>query len=209
MRFTALLLLALTVLSSTAQQSHEEVVQLVRHATHTTAEPTIATPLKRGEASATQVIAVVFPTQDSAQLVVMERNQAEELHIAASSKVFYWPNPNYNVFIAGLDTVGSDRFALRLAVREGCARGLRIHRFALRDGTWMVVGRDSTTPKCMDSGIETDWAESSNYLTGKSEKSIFKNGQPNEVVRTKAPRAAFPLSEFPPATPNDDYEELQ
>ena len=183
---------------------------LLRQLTDTTIEPFFAIPSKRGDVSATQVIAVVFPTQDSARIVVVGRSQAGEPHIAASSRVFgYYPSANWSSFIASLETIGSDRFALTFATREGCARSLRTHRFALRDGRWMVVGRDRSAPKCTERGIETDWAVSSNYLTGKSEVSSFKNNRPYKVVRTKAPRRAFPLSEFPPTPPNDDYDEAQ
>jgi hypothetical protein len=60
-----------------------------------------------------------------------------------------------------------------------------------------------------DNGIEQDFSETTNYLSGKAMRTVFSGAKTSKNIRLINPRKAFPLSDFPPNGPEAAYAELQ
>ena len=174
------------------------------------APPLVATQPNSHPQFRSPVFALIFPKAGAAQLVVLSRGEGEAGSVVASSRQFgYEPTANYGAAIEGLEAQSPGSFSLHVTVREGCARGVRTHKFAIRGGIWTVVGRDASGPKCTDAGVETAWSTSANFLTAKAERTRYVNNMPAGRRTVSATRPAFSLSEFPPKEYDPDYDELQ
>lgn len=102
-----------------------------------------------------------------------------------------------------------DRLELSLSSRSGCARSSVPHRFAFRQGGWVVAGLDTDAMPCTEKGVEPDWAESANYTLGKTVRTVFERSGTSKSVRSSGTRRPLPLSSFPPNGPETAYAELQ
>ncbi|HEY9193877.1 MAG TPA: hypothetical protein VIO81_13485 [Methyloversatilis sp.] len=171
-------------------------------------EPAVATSRTEDAARPTRVFAVVFPTEATAQLVVLDRDDTGAYRPAARSRRFpYSAQANYGASMEAIHSTATDRFAVEFSFRQGCARGSSTHRFAFRSGQWVTVGLDRTSLKCTDDGVEQDWRSSENFLAGQREWTRYVKDKPVQSSRKPTSRRAFPIEAFPPSGP--DYQELQ
>lgn len=208
MRLALAVFLALAAVSSLAQSIPTAATNLLRELSRPGVESVVASTPNQSIAAHYPIVALVFPRENAASIVVLDEDGAGKVRVVAASKDFgYYESGNYTATPNEFASNGPDRFYFEVSFRAGCARGTRTHRFALRDGAWMVVGLDQSVLTCSDDAVVQDWKSSENFLTGKVERTVFANDKPYRTVRKASMRKAFPLSAFPPNDP--DYEELQ
>ena len=192
-----------------AQLAPEPALKALRAQAMPGTEPLIA-EMAVNTNTAMPVAAIVRTSADSVALLVAAEARPGVFEIVARSRPFTVPlTSNYGTSIELFRFNAPDRLELALSSRSGCARGSVTHRFAFRQGTWAVTGLDVETLRCTDSGVEPDWNESANYISGKAVRTVFGRSGASKSVRSSSARKAFPLSEFPPKGPETAYAELQ
>ena len=154
--------------------------------------------------------AIVQLTRTSAAILIASAVRPGEFGVVARSRAFsFAQEANFGVSVEAFRFTPPDRIELSLSARDGCARHVATHRFVLRHGTWLVSGLDMSAMRCTDHGVDQDWSESSNFLTGQAVRTSFAPSKPPSTVQGRASRPPFPLSEFPPRGPESAYAELQ
>ena len=154
--------------------------------------------------------AIVRIDLDAVALVVAAETRPGVFEIVARSGRFTVPlESSYGTAVELFAFDAPDRLSLSLTSRSGCGRSAVTHRFALRRGEWVVTGLDIDTVRCTDDGVEPDWSESANYITGKTVRTVHTRAGAAKRVQTAGARRAFPLSKFPPDGPESAYAELR
>jgi hypothetical protein len=172
-------------------------------------EPVVAVSTHAAPRPAT-VAAIVQLAADSVALVVASEVRAGAFEVVARSKPFTLSREaNFGAWVESFRFIAPDRIELSFTSRSGCARTLTTHRFVLRDGTWLVTGLDTSSPRCTGSNVELEWTESANYLTGTTIRTTLHPSKPPREVRRKGVRKPFPLLDFPPSGPESAYAEMQ
>lgn len=141
-------------------------------------------------------------------LVRRDRNGHHEV-VARSAPIGGLRGSNFGFGIELFRFNAPDRLELVLSARAACARALYTHRFALRQGRWQVTGLDVEMPRCAAGGIEVDWTESANYLSGKTHRTTFTRTGTSRATSSPAARYPFMLADFPPPGPEGVYREMQ
>ncbi len=173
------------------------------------AEPLLAEPPP--VAATHPLVAAIVPLPTGKAAIAISGAVRPGTHeIVARSKPFTWSREsNFGASVEDFRFSAPDRIELTFSARDGCARRSSTHKFALRRGVWLVTGLEESVMRCTDHGIEQDWTESANYLTGKAVRTTFAPSKPAKVTQGQASRRAFPLSEFPPPGPERAYAEMQ
>lgn len=174
------------------------------------AEPMLAD--RGGDVSAPQpyFAALVEKPAGVMRLVLVRRDRSRQHEVVVrSAPIGGLRGSNFGFGIEVFRFSAPDRLELALSARASCARSLYTHRFALRHGRWQVTGLDVEMPRCAAGGIEVDWTESANYLSGKTRRTTFTRTGALRVTTSPAARPPFPLAEFPPLGPEGIYRELQ
>ncbi len=157
-----------------------------------------------------RVAAIVPRSAHTAAIAISGAVRPGTHEIVARSKPFTWSREsNFGALVGDFRFSAPDRIELTVSARDGCARRSSTHKFALRNGVWLVTGLDESALRCTDQGVEQDWSKSANYLTGKAVRTTFSASTPAKVTQGPATRRAFPLSEFPPPGPERVYAEMQ
>lgn len=206
MRIVLALIFAITTTASQADDPSATVSRFLKSRYQSIDEPVVAEMRNQlGDTS----FAVIFPTDNTATLLVLNSAQGASMRVIAQSKAFgFYPKANFGAtWINELVSKHKDKFSLELSYRGTCGPTVNKHHFALRRGLWMTVGLDKTTFKCADDGIVQDRTSTENFLTGIIETIDFKNDKPQRTVRTASKRKPFPLTQFPPNT--SEYSLLQ
>lgn len=201
----------LVVVSGTtlAQPPSAKLPEVIRSMAIAGTEPIIAEATQPTTQQKT-VAAIVQVTTDAAVIVVASEGREGIFEVVARSKPFALSREsNFGGWVEEFRLLSKGRLELAITSRNGCARKAITHRFALRDGVWLVSGLDSAVMKCTDNGVEQDFSETTNYLSGKALRTVFSKVKTSKNIRLKSPREAFPLSEFPPNGPEAAYAELQ
>lgn len=192
-----------------AQPTPEKLPDVIRSLAKAGTDPIVAESTHATEKQKT-IAAIVQLTSNTAAIVVAVEVKAGLFELVARSKPFALSREsNFGGWVEDFRLVGQDRLELGITSRHGCARKATTHRFSLRGGTWLVSGLDSTVLRCTDNGVVEDFSETTNYLNGKSIRTVFAQAKAPRTVRLTSPRKAFPLSEFPPDGPEVAYSELQ
>jgi len=158
----------------------------------------------------TTVAAIVHLTKTSAAIMIARETRTGAYEVIARSRSFALSREsNVGAWIEEFRFAPPDRIELSLTSRSGCARSVATHRFALRNGVWLVTGLDVSAMRCTDDGVEQDRTESANYLTGRVVRTTFTSSKPPKTTHGPATRGAFPLSEFPPDGPEVVYAEMR
>lgn len=204
--FACLLVFSGTAL---AQSAPEKLPAVIRALIHGATDAVIAESSHASEAQKT-VAAIVQLNPGTAAIVVAAAPLAGEFELVARSKPFALSREsNFGAGLEDFRLTGQDRLEFTLSSRDGCARKTRTYRFALRAGRWLASGLDSTAMRCSERGVVEDFAETTNYLTGRSSRTVFVQAREPQHIRLTSPRQAFPLSAFPPNGPEAAYLELQ
>jgi hypothetical protein len=96
---------------------------------------------------------------------------------------------------------GAERFSVQINYRGGCGTSFDRYRFALKEGGWVVAGRDSQHASCgaRGEGAGASREERSvNFLTGRVEERDYQHGK---LVSQRTHVDTFPrfaLSDFDP-----------
>jgi hypothetical protein len=192
-----------------AQPPSEKLPDVIRSMARAGAEPIVAEATHASTQQKT-VAAIVQVTTDTAIIVVASEGRDNKFAVVARSKPLALSREsNFGAWLEEFRLLSKDRLMLVIASRNGCARKVITHRFALRDGIWLVSGLDSAVMRCADNGVEQDFSETANYLSGKAIRTVFSGAKTSRNIRLTNPRNAFPLSEFPPNGPEAAYAELQ
>lgn len=192
-----------------AQPLQQHIPDVIRSLAKAGTEPIIAESTHATGKQKT-VAAIVQLTTHTAAIIVAAEVKAGRFEVIARSKPFALSREsNFGAWVEELRLMGHDRLELGLSSPNGCTRKLITHRFALRDGMWLVSGLDSAVMRCTDNGVDQDFSETTNYLNGKTIRTIFSQAKASKSTRLISPRKAFPLSEFPPNGPEAAYAELQ
>lgn len=195
--------------ASIAQPSSEKLPDVIRSIAIAGTEPIVAEATHAASRQKT-VAAIVQVTTDAAVIVVASKGRNIGFEVIARSKPFALSREsNFGAWVEEFRLLSKDRLQLAIGQRGGCARKVITHQFALRDGIWLVSGLDSVVMRCTDNGVEQDFSETSNYLSGKAIRTVFSEAKAPKIARLTSPRKAFPLSEFPPKGPEAGYAELQ
>lgn len=156
------------------------------------------------------VAAIVRLSAHTAAIAISAESEPGTYKLVARSKPFTLSQEsNFGSWIEDFRFNSPDRIELSFTVRDGCANRSITHRFALRNAVWLVVGLDESVMLCTDNGIEQDWNESTNYLTGKAVRTAFSPSKAAKSSQHRTSRSAFPLSEFPPTGPERAYAEMR
>ena len=194
---------------SPAQPAHAAPLDAIHSLSSAGSEAVVAVSASASP-TPTTVAAVVRLAKDSVALVVAREVRAGAYDVVARSKSFTLSREaNGGAWIESFRFIAPDRIELSFTSRSGCARALTMHRFVLRDGTWLVAGLDTSSPRCTDNGVELAWTESANYLTRTTLQTLFAPSRKPQEQRRKGARQPFPLSEFPPDGPESAYAEMQ
>lgn len=155
--------------------------------------PSVRAPVIAALGLSDASIAVVFPTEESAQLVVLSAAA-----IAVQSARFdFFPNANYGaMWIDAIEGRGTAGFVVKIRTRQTCGAGVYDYRFARRGGVWVVSGLDRAESKCSDAGILPAWHKSINFLGGRIRFTQYVDGQPQKVVSQTKAFPSFPLVDF-------------
>lgn len=155
--------------------------------------------------------AALVEKPDSVMRLVLVRRDRSGQHevVARSAPIGGLRGSNFGFGVEVFRFSAPDRLELTLSARASCSRSLYTHRFALRQGRWHVTGLDVETPRCTAGGIEVDWTESANYLSGKTRRTTFTRTGGSRSTNSPAARPPFPLAEFPPLGPEGIYREMQ
>lgn len=172
-------------------------------------EPIIAES-PRNSATPHTVAAIVQLSAEKAAITIAGEVKPGVYEVVARSRPFNLSREsNFGAWIEEFRFNAPDRIELSFTARGGCASRSFTHRFALRNEVWLVVGLDETVMRCSDNGVEPDWTESSNYLTGKVVRTTFSRSKPAKPIHGRTTRSPFPLSGFPPTGPERVYAEMQ
>lgn len=192
-----------------AQPSSEKLPDVIRSMALAGTDPIVAEATIAATRKMT-VAALVQVATDAAVVVVASKGRNDRFEVVTRSKpLALSPKSNFGAWVEEFRLVSNDRLELAITSRNGCARKVITHRFALRDGIWLVSGLDSVVMRCTDAGVEQDFSETMNYLSGKGIRTVFSEAKASKIIRLTSPRKAFPLSEFPPNGPEAAYAELQ
>lgn len=192
-----------------AQPSSEKLPDVIRSMAIAGTEPIVA-EAKYAASRQKTVAAIVQVTANAAVIVVASDGRNNGFEVAARSKPFALSREsNFGAWVEEFLLLSKDRLQLAIAQRNGCARKVITHQFALRDGIWLVSGLDLAVMRCTDNGVEQDFSETTNYLSGKAIRTVFSEAKAPKNTQLTSPRKAFPLSEFPPIGPEAAYAELQ
>lgn len=149
-----------------AQPSSERLPDVIRSMALAGTEPIVAevTYAATGEKT---VAAIVQVATDAAVVVVASKGRNDRFEVVTRSKPLALSREsNFDAWVEEFRLLSKDRLELAIASRNGCARKVITHRFALRDGIWLVSGLDSAVMRCADIGVEQDFSETTNYLSG-------------------------------------------
>lgn len=192
-----------------AQPSSEKLPEVIRSMATAGTEPIIAEATYATTQQKT-VAAIVRVTTTAAVIVVASEERNNGFEVVARSKPFALSREsNFGTWVEEFRLLSKDRLQLAIAQRNGCARTVITHQFALRDGIWIVSGLDSAVMRCTDNGVEQGFSETTNYLSGKALRTTFSEAKAPKNTRLTSSRKAFPLSAFPPVGPEAAYAELQ
>ena len=210
-RMSAVLVVLLSGVAALAQAqaSNGSALQVLRSQAMPGTEPLLADAPGGAVASST-VAAIVQLTAESSALMVAREVRPGSFEIVARTKRFAaFGESNYGAAIELFRFNAPDRLELSISARSGCSRRLATHRFALRQGTWQVTGLDASAMRCTENGVEEDWRQSSNYISGKTVRTTFTSAGRAKHVQSASPRKAFALLEFPPDGPEVEYSEMR
>jgi hypothetical protein len=209
MRAASLALLVAVPGLSLAQPPGDTALAAVQALAAKGTEPMIA---ESSRTATTQhaVAAVVQLTAHTAAIAIAGEVEPGVYEIVARSRPFHLSREsNFGAWVEEFRFNAPDRIELSFTARGGCANKSLTHRFALRNDVWLVVGLDEFAMRCTDNGVEPDWTESSNYLTGEVVRTTFSRSKPGKTTHERGTRRSFPLSEFPPTGPEAVYAEMQ
>lgn len=154
--------------------------------------------------------AIVRIDPDTVALVIAAETRPGVFEIVARSGRFTVPlASNYGTAVELFSFDAPDRLSLVLASPSGGGRRVVTHRFALRRGEWVVTGLDIDTVRGTDNGMEPDWSESANFVTGKTVRTVHTRTGAAKRVHAAGARRVFPLSNFPPDGPESAYTDLR
>lgn len=192
-----------------AQPPSEKLPDVIRSMAVAGTEP-IVSEATHATTKQKTVAAIVQVTNDAYIIVVASKGDNNRFEVVARSKPLALSREsNFGAWVEEFRLLNNDRLELAIASRNDCARKVITHRFALRDGVWLVSGLDLAVMRCTDNGVEQDFSETTNYLSGKAIRTVFPESKKLKNIRLTNPRKAFPLSEFPPNGPEAAYAELQ
>ena len=103
----------------------------------------------------------------------------------------------------------ADRLKLSLSARSSCTRALYTHRFAVRQGQWLVTGLDVEWPRCAPGGIGLGGRESANFLNGTVHRTTFDGAGESPRIAEPGARRPFPVAAFPPTGPEGAYRKMK
>ena len=134
-------------------------------------------------------VAVVFPTEGIAQLIVLRSDSVE----ARSAAFEFTQTANYGAAsVEQIKISSSSTFALSIRTRLVCGPGVYDYYFAQHRGRWVVSGLEREEGECSGDSVVPAWSKSYNYLTGKTESVAFQNGRRNKVTK----QSQFPVFEL-------------
>lgn len=209
MRVIALALVLSAPSFAVAQSMPHPALDAIRALAAAGTEPIVA-DMSNATTPSTTVAAIAQLTSTSAAIMIAAELKPGEFGVVARSKVFSLSrDTNFGAWVEEFRFAPPDRIELSFSTPNGCARTLATHRFVLRKGTWLASGLDRSAMRCTENGVEQDWTESANYLTGKVVRTTFAPLRPPRTVQLRTTRRSFPLSEFPPSGPESIYAEMQ
>lgn len=160
--------------------------------------------------TAPYLAALVETAADAMRLVLIHRAMPGQFEVVArSAPIGGLRGANFGFGIESFRFNAPDRLELALSARASCARALYTHRFALRQGQWLVTGLDVETPRCTEGSIDIGWMESVNYLSGMTRRTTFTRTGASRATSTPGARPPFPVAEFPPPGPERVYSEMR
>lgn len=211
------ILLAILVLSSLRSLAEEPapptgttLLEALRAEGLPSTEPMLADSGGDVSAPPSYFAALVEKPASVMRLVLVRRDRSGQHEVVArSAPIGCLRGSNFGFGIELFRFSAPDRLELALSARASCARSLYTHRVALRQGRWQVTGLDVEMPRCTAGGIEIDWTESANYLSGKTRRTTLTRTGGSRATTSPAARPPFPLAEFPPLGPEGIYREMQ
>lgn len=173
-------------------------------------EPVLADTGGDGAAPPPWLAALVEKPAGAMRLVLVRRGSTGQPEVVArSAPIGGLRGANFGYGIESFRFNAPDRLELALSARAACARALYTHRFAWRQGQWLVTGLDVEMPRCTEGSIDVDWTQSANYLSGATRRTTFTRAGASRVTTTPGARRPFPVAAFPPAGPESSYREMQ
>ncbi len=192
-----------------AQQPAAALLQALRSEGLPGTEPILA-ETGANTSTTTYLAALVEKTPGAMRLVIVHRAGPGQFEVVArSAPIGGLRGANFGFGIESFRFNAPDRLELALSARASCARAVYTHRFALRQGRWQVTGLDVEMPRCTAGGVEVDWTESANYLSGTTRRTTFTRTGASRATSSPAARPPFPLAAFPPPGPEGIYREMQ
>jgi hypothetical protein len=147
-------------------------------------------------------IAVVFPDESTAQLVVRAPH-AKEVH---SQRFEIAADANYGgVWIEQIEVKSHSRFVVYVRARATCGPSVYDYVFYKREDRWLIGGLERGETICSAGGIAPFWKKSYNFLAGRTETTKFDRGARRKSARSSRTFPPFPLEEWEPLA--SKYEE--
>lgn len=138
-------------------------------------------------------VAAVFPTKDTAQLLVFRGAS-----VSSRSAAFEFPLvANYGAAWVEMIVIPStSRFTIHMRTKGTCGPSIYDYRFARRGEAWVVSGLERAESECSEAGIVPSSQASYNFLTGTIVRSEFRRGALAKHVTTRHVFPAFPFESF-------------
>jgi hypothetical protein len=209
MRAASLALLVAVPSISLAQPPNAAALSPIQALAAAGTKPVIAESHRSAAYQHTAAAVVQLTTQTAAIAIASEARPGVFEIVARSRDFALSRESNFGAWIEEFYFKAPDRIALSFTTRGSCASRSITHRFAMRNRVWLVVGLDESVMRCTDNGVEQDWTESANYLTGEVVRTTFLPSKSAKVSKGRSSRSPFPLSEFPPSGPERVYTEMQ
>ncbi|WP_140637451.1 hypothetical protein [Methylibium rhizosphaerae] len=144
------------------------------------------------------VVAVVFPTEFNAQLVVLKAGKVEH----QSPQFEFVRVANYGAAWVDQITVRSrSRFTLKVRTQQTCGAAIYDYNFVQKGDVWYVAGLNRGESQCSDHGIVPSWEKSYNFLNGRTISTAFKDGRPRKAVVESKRFPHFLLADFEALNP--------
>ena len=138
-------------------------------------------------------VAVIFPSENTAQLVVFRHNKEE----ARSSPFELVSSANYGAaWVEQVELKSASSFSVYMRTRQTCGPGIYDYSFAHRNGSWVVSGLERSESECSGEGVAPAWRKSYNYLTGRVETVQFRNERQRTTGKPKGNFLPHSLAEF-------------
>jgi len=153
-RFIVLPLLFFVPCFTMAQSLPAAALDAIRAFALPGTEPVVA-DTTRPDRPHTTVAAIAQLTKTSAAIMIARETRTGAYEVIARSRPFALSRAsNFGAWIEEFRFAPPDRIELSLTSRSGCARSVATHRFALRNGEWLVTGLDVSAMRCKDDGVE-------------------------------------------------------